>query len=82
MFENEQLRDFSVFPEKTAEITVPFAVDKVNDRLWLVFEQNEKIISKISVSNAYKNLPTETKNKNKKVIEVKKDFYRVETPFD
>ena len=22
------------------------------------------------------------KNKNKKVIEVKKDFYRVETPFD
>lgn len=82
VFENEQLRDFSVSPEKTAEITVPFAVDKVNDRLWLVFEQNEKIISKISVSNAYKNLPTETKNKNKKVIEVKKDFYRVETPFD
>lgn len=82
LFENEQLRDFSVSPAKTAEITVPFAVDKVNDRLWLVFEQNEKIISKISVSNAYKNLPIETKNKNKKVIEVKKDFYRVETPFD
>lgn len=82
MFKNEKLRDFAVFPDKTEEISIPFAVDKVNDSLWLVFEQNEKIISKISVSNAYKNIPAETKNKNKKVIETKKNFYRTETPFD
>lgn len=82
VFENENLRDFCLLPNKSEEITVPFAVDKVNDKLWLVFEQNDKIVSKLSVSNAYKNLPTETKNKNKKMLEVKKDFYRTETPFD
>ena len=82
VFENENLRDFIVLPDATENISIPFAVDKVNDRLWLVIEQNEKIVSKTSIANAYKNLPTEIKNKNKKVIEVKKDFYRVETPFD
>lgn len=82
VFENERLRDFIVSANETKDISVPFAVDKVNDRLWLVVEQNEKIISKTSITSAYKNLPTEIKNKNKKVIEVKKNFYRVETPFD
>lgn len=82
VFQNEKLRDFYILPQKTSEITVPFAVEKVNDYLWLVFEFNNKTFAKLSISNAYKSLPKETKDKNSKMLEVKKNFYRVETPFD
>ena len=82
VFEDDSLRDFCVESAKSAETIVPFAVDKVNDHLWLVFEVDGNVVSKLSVVNAYKNLSSETKNKNKKMIEVKKNFYRVETPFD
>lgn len=82
VFQNEKLRDFYILPQKTSEITVPFAVEKVNDYLWLVFEFENKTFAKLSISNAYKSLPKEIKDKNSKMIEVKKNFYRVETPFD
>lgn len=82
VFQNEKLRDFYILPQKTSEITVPFAVEKVNDYLWLVFEFDNKTFAKLSISNAYKSLPKEIKDKNSKMIEVKKNFYRVETPFD
>lgn len=82
VFQDEKLRDFCILPQKTSEMIVPFAVEKVNDYLWLVFEFDNKIFAKLSISNAYNSLSKETKDKNNKMLEVKKNFYRVETPFD
>ena len=82
VFQDEKLRDFCILPQKTSEMIVPFAVEKVNDYLWLVFEFDNKIFAKLSIPNAYNSLSKETKDKNNKMLEVKKNFYRVETPFD
>jgi hypothetical protein len=47
---------------------VSFSVDNINRKFWLTFydRKNNQIISKISVDNAYRNLPQKTKDKNKK----------------
>jgi len=48
---------------------VSFAVDNINRKFWLTFydRKNSQVITKISVDNAYRNLPEKVKNKNKKV---------------
>ena len=48
---------------------VSFAVDNINRKFWLTFydRKNSQVITKISVDNAYRNLPEKVKNKNKKI---------------
>ncbi len=48
---------------------VSFAVDNINRNFWLTFfdRRTGKDITKISVDNAYKNIPSKTKKKNDRV---------------
>ena len=48
---------------------VSFAVDNINRKFWLTFydRKNSQIIAKVSIDNAYRELPDKTKKKNKKI---------------
>ncbi len=59
---------------------VSFAVDNINRKFWLTFydRKTSQVITKISVDNAYRDLPEKVKNKNKKVRTKKQNFKKEE----
>ena len=61
---------------------VSFAVDNINRKFWLTFydRKTSDIISKISLDNAYKNIPDKTRKKNDK-IKSKRHSYKKEEDF-
>lgn len=62
---------------------IPFSVDNVKNKFWLVFYDSKSrgIISEISVDNAYKEVSSKTRKQNQKMIKQKKDFYKDYNPF-
>lgn len=62
---------------------VSFSVNNVKDRYWLTFfdKGGRKALAKISIDNAYKNVPEKIKNKNNK-IHSKKNYYKEEDIFN
>lgn len=59
---------------------VSFAVDNINRKFWLTFydRKNSQIIAKVSVDNAYRDLPEKIKKKNKKIRSKKQNFKKDE----
>jgi hypothetical protein len=68
IFGNTKLMFRQIKPGDKLVENVSFSVDNINRKFWLTFydRKNNQIISKISVDNAYRNLPQKTKDKNKK----------------
>lgn len=69
IFGNTKLMFRQIKPGDKLVENVSFAVDNINRKFWLTFydRKNSQVITKISVDNAYRNLPEKVKNKNKKV---------------
>lgn len=63
---------------------VSFAVDNINRKYWLTFydRQTNKIITKISIDNAYRELPTSVIKKNKKQRTKRRSFKKEEDFMD
>lgn len=59
---------------------VSFSVDNINRKFWLTFydRKTSEVITKISLDNAYRNLPQKVKKKNEKLRTTKKDFKKEE----
>ena len=59
---------------------VSFAVDNINRKFWLTFydRKNSQIIAKVSVDNAYRELPEKIKKKHKKIRSKKQNFKKDE----
>lgn len=61
---------------------IPFAVDNLKNKFWLTFyDNNRKIITEISLNNAYKTVSNKTRKKNEKLLEKRKDYYKDYNPF-
>lgn len=84
IFENEKLNGIKINPNDKINCTIPFSLDNLKNRLWLVFydSKTKETVAKISLDNAYKNIPDKSIKQNTKLIEKKKNFYKEETPFD
>ena len=63
---------------------VSFAVDNINRKFWLTFfdRRTKNVITKISVDNAYRNIPAKTKKKNDKIRTKKKNYKKEEDFMD
>lgn len=84
IFGNTKLMFRQIKPGDKLVENVSFAVDNINRKFWLTFydRKNNQIISKISVDNAYRNIPTKTKKKNEKVRTQRKNFQKEEDFMD
>ncbi len=62
---------------------ISFTVDNLNRSFWLSFcdRRSKKTLSKISIDNAYKNVPDKVKKKNDK-LKKKPNFYKKSDPFE
>ncbi len=62
---------------------ISFTVDNLNRSFWLSFcdRRTKKTLSKISIDNAYKNVPDKVKKKNDK-LKKKPNFYKKPDPFE
>lgn len=63
---------------------ISFAVDNINRKFWLTFydRRNGKAVSKISLDNAYKNVPEKSKKKSLRARSKKTNFKKEEDLFD
>jgi hypothetical protein len=69
-------------PGEKIATDVSFAVDNVNRKFWLTFydRKNSKVITKVSVDNAYRKIPEKSRIKNAKV-RTKKRSYKKDDDF-
>ncbi|MBQ8460327.1 hypothetical protein IJ541_09530 [bacterium] len=76
IFGNTKLMFRQIKPGDKVAGEVSFAVDNINRKFWLIFydRKKSKILTKISVDNAYRNLPEKTKRKNEKVRTKHKNY--------
>ncbi len=84
IFGNTKLMFRQIKPGDKLVEQVSFAVDNINRKFWLTFydRKDNKIVAKVSVDNAYRNLPDKVKNKNKKVRSKKKNYKKEEDFMD
>ncbi len=84
IFGDTKLMFSQVKPGDKLVANVSFAVDNINRKFWLTFydRKNSEVITKISVDNAYRNLPEKTKVKNKKTRIKGQNFKKEENLFD
>lgn len=59
---------------------VSFAVDNINRKFWLTFydRKTSSVLSKISLDNAYKNIPEKTRKKNDKIKSKNRNYKKEE----
>lgn len=64
--------------------TISFSVDNINHSYWLAFidKRSGKPLAKISIDNAYRNLPEKIKKKNQKAHKKKTNFKKEPDVFD
>ncbi len=62
---------------------ISFSVDNINRSFWLTFcdRRTKKTLSKVSIDNAYKNVPDKVKKKNDK-LKKKTNYYKERDPFE
>lgn len=84
IFGNTKLMFRQIKPGDKLVENVSFAVDNINRKFWLTFydRKNSQVITKISVDNAYRNLPEKTKAKNKKIRTKGQSFKKDEDLFE
>lgn len=76
IFGDTKLMFRQIKPGDKLVANVSFAVDNINRKFWLTFydRKTSEIITKVSLDNAYKNIPKKTKKKNEKLRTSKKNF--------
>ena len=74
IFGDTKLMFRQIKPGDKLVANVSFAVDNINRKFWLTFydRKTSEIITKVSLDNAYKNIPKKTKKKNEKLRTVKR----------
>ena len=79
----ERCPEEMAFCDKFIE-NVSFAVDNINRKYWLTFydRKTNQVITKISVDNAYRNLPEKVKKKNEKIRTKKRNYKKDEDFMD
>ena len=84
IFGNTKLMFRQIKPGDKLVEQVSFAVDNINRKFWLTFydRKDNKIVAKVSVDNAYRNLPDKVKKKNKKIRSKKKNYKKEEDFMD
>ena len=82
IFGNTKLMFRQIKPGDKFIENVSVAVDNINRKYWLTFydRKTNQVITKISVDNAYRNLPEKVKKKNEK-IRTKKRKYKKDEDF-
>jgi len=63
---------------------ISFAVNNVKGSYWLAVNDRakNKLLAKVSLDNAYKNVSEDVKKHNNKMKKTKKNYYKEESPFD
>lgn len=76
IFGNTKLMFRQIKPGEKIAADVSFAVDNLSRKFWLTFydRKNNQVITKVSVDNAYKNIPEKSRIKNKKIRTKKKNY--------
>lgn len=80
IFGNTKLMFRQIKPGDKFIENVSFAVDNINRKYWLTFydRKTNQVITKISVDNAYRNLPEKVKKKNEKIRTKKRNYKKDE----
>ncbi|MBE7712236.1 MAG: hypothetical protein E7Z87_00660 [Cyanobacteria bacterium SIG26] len=80
IFGNTKLMFRQIKPGDRLVEQVSFSVDNINRKFWLTFydRKNSQVITKISLDNAYRNMPEKLKKKNKKIRSKKQNFKKEE----
>ena len=76
IFGDTRLMFKQIKPGDKLVANVSFAVDNINRKFWLAFydRKTSDIITKISLDNAYRNIPQKSKKKNEKMKRSKRNF--------
>lgn len=84
IFGNTKLMFRQIKPGDKFIENVSFAVDNINRTYWLTFydRKTNQVITKISVDNAYRNLPEKVKKKNEKIRTKKRNYKKDEDFMD
>lgn len=84
IFGNTKLMFRQIKPGDKLVENVSFAVDNINRKYWLTFydRKTNQVITKISVDNAYRNLPEKVKKKNEKIRTKKRNYKKDEDFMD
>lgn len=84
IFGNTKLMFRQIKPGDKFIENVSFAVDNINRKYWLTFydRKTNQVITKISVDNAYRNLPEKVKKKNEKIRTQKRNYKKDEDFMD
>lgn len=84
IFGNTKLMFRQIKPGDKLIENVSFAVDNINRKYWLTFydRKTNQVITKISVDNAYRNLPEKVKKKNEKIRTKKRNYKKDEDFMD
>ena len=84
IFGNTKLMFRQIKPGDKLVENVSFSVDNINRKYWLTFydRKTNQIITKISVDNAYRNLPEKVKKKNEKIRTKKRNYKKDEDFMD
>ena len=84
IFGNTKLMFRQIKPGDKFIENVSFAVDNINRKYWLTFydRKTNQVITKISVDNAYRNLPEKVKKKNEKIRTKKRNYNKDEDFMD
>ena len=84
IFGNTKLMFRQIKPGDKFIENVSFAVDNINRKYWLTFydRKTNQVITKISVDNAYRNLPEKIKKKNEKIRTKKRNYKKDEDFMD
>lgn len=80
IFGDTKLMFRQIKPGDKLVANVSFAVDNINRKFWLTFfdRRTNKVITKVSLDNAYRNLPDKVKKKNEKVRTSKRNYKKDE----
>lgn len=84
IFGNTKLMFRQIKPGDKFIENVSFAVDNINRKYWLTFydRKTNQVITKISVDNAYRNLPEKVKKKNEKIRTKNRNYKKDEDFMD
>ena len=84
IFGNTKLMFRQLKPGDKIATDVSFAVDNINRKFWLTFydRKNSKVITKVSVDNAYRNIPEKSRKKNAKLRTKHKSYKKTDDDMD
>lgn len=77
LFGDDKLSFSKISPGDKITAEIPFAVENVKNQLWLTFydRKNQDEVAKISLNNAYRQIPEKSQKDNEKLLKVRENFY-------